>query len=168
LIHDRLHWSEEIYRIFEMDPARFDASYEAFLELVHPDDRARVNRVYTESVRDRTPYDMEHRLLLPDGRVKFVHEQCRTVYDAEGRALRSLGTVQDITARKCVEEDIRKLNQELDQRVKERTVELEAKNMELERMNKLFVGRELRMVELKQRIGELEQQFRGTEPRSGT
>jgi PAS domain S-box-containing protein len=62
----------------------------------------------------------------------------------------------DVALRKKAEMDILKLNQELDQRVQERTVELERKNAELQRMNKLFVGRELRMVELKERIVELE------------
>jgi PAS domain S-box-containing protein len=75
-------------------------------------------------------------------------------YDGKGY---NLALVRDITERKQAQEDIRKLNEELEVRVKERTAELENKNRELERMNKLFVGRELRMVELKERIRELEE-----------
>jgi PAS domain S-box-containing protein len=107
LVHNRLDWSDEVYRIFEIAPADFRATNEAFLALVHPDDRERVTSAYTEAVRSHTPYEIEHRLLLPDGRVKFVQERCRTTYDAEGRALRSLGTVQDITARRQLEEQLR-------------------------------------------------------------
>ena len=92
-----LDWSDEIYRIFELDRERFGACYEAFLALIHPDDRSAVDRAYTDSVRNCTPYEITHRLLMPDGRVKYVHEQCETIYDAAGQPQRSLGTVQDVT-----------------------------------------------------------------------
>jgi PAS domain S-box-containing protein len=97
LVDGRLLWSEEIYRIFEIDPERFGASYEAFLEVVHPGDRAAVDRAYTESVHDRTPYEISHRLCMPDGRIKWVRERGETHYDEDGKPLRSVGTVQDIT-----------------------------------------------------------------------
>ena len=93
----RLDWSDEIYRIFELERDRFGASYEAFLGLVHPDDREAVDRAYTSSVRMKTPYEITHRLLLPDGRVKYVQERCQTIYNAEGAPQRSFGTVQDVT-----------------------------------------------------------------------
>jgi len=99
----RLDWSAEIYRIFEIDPARFGASYEAFLNAVHPEDRDAVNRVYTDSVRDRGPYEITHRLLLPGGRIKWVHEKGETNYSPEGAPLRSVGMVLDITERKLIE-----------------------------------------------------------------
>lgn len=102
-----LTWSDEIYRIFEIDPAEFSASYEAFLMKVHPDDREAVNAAYTDSLANRTPYLTEHRLLFPDGRVKQVCEQCETFYDADGTPLRSLGTMQDITERKKMENELR-------------------------------------------------------------
>ena len=99
LAENALTWSAEIYRIFEIDPQRFGASYEAFLDAIHPDDRAAVDAAYTTSVRNRTPYEITHRLLMPDGRIKHVHERCRTYYDGKGDPIRSVGTVQDITAR---------------------------------------------------------------------
>ncbi|MBH0204388.1 MAG: PAS domain S-box protein [Nitrospira sp.] len=104
LVANRLTWSDEIYRIFEIDSETFGASYESFLQLVHPDDRSLVDRAYTESVTFRTPYIITHRLLMPDGRIKFVREQCETQYGRDGLALRSSGTVQDITKQKEAEE----------------------------------------------------------------
>jgi PAS domain S-box-containing protein len=109
LTTNTLMWSDEIYRIFEMDPAAFGASYEAFLEAVHPEDRDRVNAAYAGSLATRTPYSIDHRLLLPGeagGRVRHVHEQCATFFDGD-RAIRSLGTVQDVTERKLAEEALR-------------------------------------------------------------
>ena len=101
-------WSDEMFRIFEIDPARFGASYEAVLEAIHPDDRAMVDKTYTDSLKNRTSYiSIVHRLLFPDQRVKFVQEWCETQYDQEGRPVRSIGTTQDITECKQVEEMLR-------------------------------------------------------------
>ncbi|MCK9379558.1 MAG: DUF3365 domain-containing protein [Sulfuritalea sp.] len=132
LVSNVLTWSPEIYRIFEIDPQEFGASYDAFLAAIHPDDRAMVNQAYTESVASRKPYDIVHRLLMKDGRIKYVNEKCETHYGADGKALRSMGTVHDITERQRSEEQVRALNQELEERVKERTVQLETANKELE------------------------------------
>jgi PAS domain S-box-containing protein len=107
LVRNVLTWSNEIYRIFEIDPREFGASYEAFLAMVHPEDRDSVHRAYTESVRTRAPYEITHRLQMKDGRVKWVNDRCETSYDAEGRPLRSQGTVQDVTERHRSEEQVR-------------------------------------------------------------
>lgn len=96
-------WSEETRRIFEL-PASFGGTYRDFFEYVHPDDRDRVDKAYTESVRNHTPFTLVHRLLLPDQRVKYVQVWCETLYDPEGRPLRSVGTTQDITERYLVAE----------------------------------------------------------------
>jgi PAS domain S-box-containing protein len=120
LVDNVLAWSDEIYRIFEMDSAKFGASYTAFLELVHPNDRQFVNEAYIESVANKTCYDIEHRLLMPDGRVKFVHEQCETFYAPDGRPTRSIGTVQDITERKQAAESLRKSEEQLRKVLEER------------------------------------------------
>ena len=96
-------WSEETFRIFEIDRTESGASYSAFLDTVHPEDRDLVAKAYADSVASRTRYDIVHRLLMKDGRVKYVNEQGETTYDDEGQPLRSIGTVQDVTERKRAE-----------------------------------------------------------------
>lgn len=106
---ERLVWSDEIFEIFGIDPAKFGASYDAFLATIHPDDRDRVNAAYTRAVEERTDYLTVHRLLTTDGRVKWVEERARTWYAEDGGApLRSAGTVQDITDRVLAEERLRR------------------------------------------------------------
>ena len=78
------------------------------------------------------------------------------IQDENGVTSSYLAVKEDITERKRAEEELCKLNEELEQRVKQRTAELEEKNVELQKMNRLFVGRELRMVELKEKIAGLE------------
>lgn len=112
---NKLYWSDEIFRIFEIEKSEFSASYDAFLETIHPDDRDFVNEAYIKSVKNKLPYTIEHRLLMKDGRVKFVFEQAKTIYDSNGKAIRSLGTVQDISDRKLAEEQLRKLSQAVEQ-----------------------------------------------------
>ncbi len=104
---DKLVWSKEIFHIFEMDPEKFGASYEAFLQLVHPEDRELVDRSFRDSVDNQRSYAIEHRLLFPDGHIKWVSEYGSTHYDSKGRPILSLGTVQDITERKLAEERLR-------------------------------------------------------------
>ena len=94
---DEVWWSDEIFRIFEIDQDKFCATYQGFLDVIHPEDREQVKRAYAESVRDRRPYDVVHRLSMSNGRIKYVHERGETFYSETGAALRSMGTVQDIT-----------------------------------------------------------------------
>ena len=97
LRNGELAWSEELFRIFEIDRHRFEASYQAFLDRVHPDDRQRVDAAYSRSLAERTEYDIVHRLLFDDGRVKHIRERCKTEYDVRGKPVRSIGTAQDIS-----------------------------------------------------------------------
>ena len=113
LLTNVLHWSDEIYRIFEVDPMQHTPSYGFFLEAIHPEDRVLVDKAYNESVKKKTSYEIVHRLLMPDGRIKFVQERCKTFFDHNGNALRSLGTVQDITLRKIFEKKLKNREEEL-------------------------------------------------------
>ena len=101
-----LSWSKEIFNIFEIDDSENNASYEGFLNAIHPDDRSAVNEAYNQSLENHQPYSIEHRLLMADGRIKYVHERCETHYAHDGSPLRSLGTVQDITERKSLEDEL--------------------------------------------------------------
>ena len=100
---EQLIWSDEVFRIFEIDKKAFGASYQAFLDAIHPDDRQLVNDAYLNSLETRQPYEIDHRLLMKDGRVKYVQERCETTFDDMGRPLRSMGTIQDISKRKRAE-----------------------------------------------------------------
>ena len=106
-ITNQLYWSDEVYRIFNLKPNQFGSSYEAFLDNIHPDDREFVNKAYTDSVKNKTPYKITHRLLSKDGTIKFVNEQCETLYNKAGKPMRSMGTVQDITERKKAEDALK-------------------------------------------------------------
>lgn len=107
LANNRVTWSDEVYRIFGLPTDQFSASYEAFLEIVLPDDRDLVNSEYTQSLKNKTPYNFVHRLLLKDGTLKYVHATCVTECDANGKVLRSVGTTQDITARVLTEQALK-------------------------------------------------------------
>ena len=107
LVSGELHWTDEVYRIFELDPAQFSPSYENFLNVIHPDDRDKLNQAYTQSLEDRQPYDFEHRLQFADGRVKWVREHCSSEFDASGKPLRSVGAVQDVTGQHLAAEQLR-------------------------------------------------------------
>jgi len=100
---NELKWSTEVYRIFEIDPKAFEATYKAFINVIHPEDRELVNKAYTDSLESKVPYNIDHRLLMTDGRVKYVNERCETIYDNEGNPLKSIGTIQDITEIKQAE-----------------------------------------------------------------
>lgn len=110
-----LYWSAEAYRIFEMDKNEFGASYEAFLDGVHKEDRDKVNTAYSESVKTKKPYSVAHRLQMKDGRVKYVNEQGKTFYDADGKPLRSIGTMQDVTEHTISDEQKDRLAAIIDQ-----------------------------------------------------
>ena len=112
---NELTWSDEVYRIFGLQPLEFSATYEAFLERVYPDDRAAVDAAYSESIREgKDSYEIEHRVMRKDtGEIRWVHEKCQHVRNAAGNIIRSLGMVHDITDLKHAEEDLRKLTEEL-------------------------------------------------------
>ncbi len=107
LLTGKLRWSNEIYSMFELDPAVFEPSYEAFLNVIHPEDRDKVNQAYAQSLQDRQSYDVIHRLLFADGRIKWVREHCNSDFDEAGKPLRSVGAVQDITEQKKHEDHLR-------------------------------------------------------------
>lgn len=135
LMTGTLVWSDEVFRLFEIDSGLFAASYEAFIDAIHPEDRDAVHRAYVLSLENRQPYEVTHRLLMSDGRIKWVQEYCNSDFDASGSPLRSRGTVQDVSALKQAEIALSSLNEELESRVAERTLLLHAAKEEAELAN---------------------------------
>ena len=102
LEENTLYWSDEVYRIFGIQPQQFKATYEAFLDRVHPDDRKAVSKAYEESLeKNQDQYEIEHRIIRKDsGEIRYVHEKCIHYKDDSGKIFKSVGMVQDITDRK--------------------------------------------------------------------
>ena len=96
---NELFWSGENFQIFGVDPGDFSANYQAFLKSVHPDDKKTVRAAISDALNNKKIYDIEHRIVLPGGREKFIHERGRIFYES-GRPVRMIGTTQDITAAK--------------------------------------------------------------------
>ena len=102
-----LHWSDEIYRIFGLQPQQFGATYETFLQTIHPNDREAVQVAVERALEEREPYAIDHRIVLPDGEERIVHEQGEVAFDEAGNPVRMTGTVQDVTERKRAEAALR-------------------------------------------------------------
>jgi PAS domain S-box-containing protein len=105
-------WSEESFRIFEYDPANCKPTVELVLQRIHPEDIALVQQTIDRASRDGTDWDLEHRLLMPDGSVKYVHVVTHAVRDESGK-LEFVGAVLDVTERKQAEEALHKAQAEL-------------------------------------------------------
>lgn len=91
-----LVWTDEIYRIFELCRTAIP-SYDTFLSCVHPDDRACVFEAFRHSLATRSLYEVTHRAVMPDGRVKWVQESGKTCYNSNGEPTVSIGTSVDLT-----------------------------------------------------------------------
>jgi PAS domain S-box-containing protein len=104
---NELKWTDEVYRIFGLSPQEFEATYEAFLDRIHPDDRAVVNAAYMNSLKDGDSYQIEHRIVKKsNGEIRFVQEKCEHFRDKSGKICRSVGMVQDITEQKKAEAEL--------------------------------------------------------------
>ena len=97
LVTGELSWSDETYRIFGLKPQEFEATYDAFVERIYEDDRDAVNGAYAGSLETNEPYQIEHRVIRPDGEIRYVIERCEHYVDKDGTIIGSVGIVIDIT-----------------------------------------------------------------------
>jgi len=114
IVHNRITWSDELYRIFNVDPATFKPSFENFFQFVHQDDRDRVMKLWQQTQKGGFTDNLEYRIVLGNGQVKWVQVKSSHIGDAlpthDGKLL---GTLQDITNQKMIEETINSVNERL-------------------------------------------------------
>jgi PAS domain S-box-containing protein len=95
-----LFWSQEEWRIFGLDPATTRLSYEMFLQMVHPEDRASLEETSRRAVREKKSYDIPFRIVLPDGSIKHIHSVGKPFFEQSGDVTEYIGVSMDVTERK--------------------------------------------------------------------
>lgn len=90
-------WSDEMYQIFNLTQQQLPIRIGIFLNCVHPDDKQKVVRAIGKALVGEDSYNIDHRIVWPDGSVRFIHGEARVTFDRSGRPIRMMGTVQDIT-----------------------------------------------------------------------
>jgi PAS domain S-box-containing protein len=100
-------WSDELYRIFGVQPSEFNHSYEAVIETTHPEDRDWLRSVLENSLKTHEPFSAYYRITLPTGELRVLHAQGAVVTDEHGNASRLHGTAQDVTERKRAEDELK-------------------------------------------------------------
>ena len=104
---DTINWSDELFRLYGLEPQSFVISYDTFLPLIHPDDRAMVDGIVRGAFETRQPFAFDYRILWPDGSLRWLHGRGDVVVDDDGRVVRMVGSSQDITNRKQTESELR-------------------------------------------------------------
>lgn len=134
-----LRWTDEIFRIFGQEPQSFGATYDAFLESIHEEDRDKVVNAVNASVGDAsTEYNVEHRVVRANtGEIRVVQERGKVYRDQGGAPVRMIGTVYDITEQRAAEKELDAYRERLEDLVDERTAELKKAQVELVRSERL-------------------------------
>jgi PAS domain S-box-containing protein len=110
---DAVHLSEEWYRIYGFDPEQGPPAREERLQRVHPEDRARWQGTIDRAIAEKSGYEVEFRILLPGGTVKYIHTVGHPVLNASGDLVQFVGSSMDITQRKLAEEALRQAQADL-------------------------------------------------------
>ncbi len=126
IVANRIDWSDELCRIWGLEPGQGPPDYEAYLARLHPDDRERVDAVVRDAFATLKGYDVEHRVIRPNGELRWIYGRGHVHADERGNPVRFSGTAQDVTERKHARDEIAR-----------RTVELEAANAHLQDLDRL-------------------------------
>ncbi|MBW3630493.1 MAG: PAS domain S-box protein, partial [Gemmatimonadetes bacterium] len=100
-------WSDEMYRLFGLEPSGGPITYERYIGLIHPDDRGAMQQTVERALSDHEPYAVDHRVIRPDGFVRHIHGRGHVVLDRRGEPTRVMGSGQDVTERRAAEEALR-------------------------------------------------------------
>ncbi len=113
IVEDKVNWSDETCRLYGLQPDQAASSMERCWERLHPDDLSKVTEAFDASVRTHQPFVSDHRVLLPDGAERIMHGHAEVMTDGNGKAVKMIGTVRDITESKRAEEAFEKLHKQL-------------------------------------------------------
>lgn len=127
-------WSEELWGLYGIEPHSCTPSYDIWLQTVHPDDRMRIAEAVQQAAAAGVPLNVEWRVTRNDGTGRWLMSRGKPHKNREGKIVRYVGVVIDITERKTSEELIAKARRELEERVRERTIELENSREQLRRL----------------------------------
>jgi len=103
-------WSDELYRIFGLEPQEYDGTFESFIAKVHPEDREYVQEQINRSFSETDEGWLQYRIVQPDGSIRIVQSRRERVYDNDGQLLRLVGTVQDTTEQRMLESQLEQAN----------------------------------------------------------
>jgi len=116
VVGDHTTWSEGLYRIYGLTPDQFDATFEGARQRVYADDRGRVRQTLQRAIADRSPFTLECRAVLADGRVHTLRSHGEVVVPDTGEPVRVVGIVQDSTEAKLAQEALQNTSAELERR----------------------------------------------------
>jgi PAS domain S-box-containing protein len=108
---ENVHWSQEQYRLFGLDPKTDSSSFEKAFQRIHPEDQATFNRVIERAIRERSDFEVDYRTVLPDGATKYLRSVGHPVFSASGELVEFVGTGIDITERRQAEKERERLRQ---------------------------------------------------------
>jgi PAS domain S-box-containing protein len=108
---ENVHWSQEHYRLFGLDPKSDSPSFETAYQRIHPEDRATFNQAVEQAIRERADFEVDFRTVLPDGSTKYVHSVGHPVFSASGELVEFVGTGMDVTERRQAEKERERLRQ---------------------------------------------------------
>lgn len=110
---NKIYWSDEIFKIFDISPHQFDRSYEAYLDLIHPEDQAGVDALVKRAIKEKSPLQIEHRILNAKGEIKYVKGNGSLTMDKLGNAVKVKGVVQEVTDQKIATDSLRRKEEDL-------------------------------------------------------
>jgi PAS domain S-box-containing protein len=108
---ENVHWSQEQYRLFGLDPESDSASFDAAYQRIHPEDRATFDKVLERAIRERSDFEVDFRTVLPDGSTKYLRSVGHPVFSASGELVEFVGTGMDITERRQAEKERERLRE---------------------------------------------------------